>query len=451
MPKLVLLTEWEDSASLQEMTTTFILLGVSVDIMQLLEFIQNIFSDYESWNYNLTKAIMRNEPLQTILDIAASKLTNPIALFDLTLTLIHMSGDFKKDYSGTIWEKVLENPCVNLVYYTVEEQEEITRRISEDPSPFIMKPLQAGNHSHITAPLIINSKPYGSIGMVDINEPFTQGQLDIVAYIQELLEYALQNSTEFIKASEDSTYYISRLLSGFTIEEKIVNFHLSKRKWTTHDTYYLLNFSYPVKDDTLATSNYMKQITTQFPYALLCAYENSIIAIVRKADYEVLSREFQKTLELFLQRFRMQCGISTEFYSILDLKYYYIQSKYAYEEGLAADKEKLIYNYTDYYRSHIIHILDNATSLKELCHPKILYLWRSEDPFSQNLVRCLYTYLLYGRNVSDTAKALFIHRNTLTYRLRKIEEHLEMDLSKIDSETLFFLFFSCMLLVMNQD
>ena len=39
-----------------------------------------------------------------------------------------------------------------------------------------------------------------------------------------------------------------------------------------------------------------------------------------------------------------------------------------------------------------------------------------------NLLDFLYTYLLHERNATETAKALYIHRNTALYKIRKIEE-----------------------------
>ena len=44
------------------------------------------------------------------------------------------------------------------------------------------------------------------------------------------------------------------------------------------------------------------------------------------------------------------------------------------------------------------------------------------------LMETLLTYYMSGFNVGKTAEALYIHRNSLQYRLKKIEEILEVDL-----------------------
>jgi purine catabolism regulator len=49
---------------------------------------------------------------------------------------------------------------------------------------------------------------------------------------------------------------------------------------------------------------------------------------------------------------------------------------------------------------------------------------------SRELIHTLETYFRHNSNVSQSAEALFIHRNTLNYRLERIAEMLNQDLEK---------------------
>ena len=54
----------------------------------------------------------------------------------------------------------------------------------------------------------------------------------------------------------------------------------------------------------------------------------------------------------------------------------------------------------------------------------------------------LYTGLRYiesGLNISKTSSSLFIHRNTLIYRLDKIKELLDLDLKNYKDSMIFYL------------
>ena len=49
-------------------------------------------------------------------------------------------------------------------------------------------------------------------------------------------------------------------------------------------------------------------------------------------------------------------------------------------------------------------------------------------PPNEELLNTLRVYLLCGGNKKDTAQQLYIHVNTLNYRIAKLEKMLELDL-----------------------
>ena len=67
-----------------------------------------------------------------------------------------------------------------------------------------------------------------------------------------------------------------------------------------------------------------------------------------------------------------------------------------------------------------------------LCHERLLFLQEHDDSSGSDYMRTLRCYLDNHCNVVQTARELFIHRSTLLYRLEKIKEILESDLSSPD-------------------
>ncbi len=64
-------------------------------------------------------------------------------------------------------------------------------------------------------------------------------------------------------------------------------------------------------------------------------------------------------------------------------------------------------------------------TLKELAYP--------QNQTEEELRKTLYTYLFCGSSITKTAESLFVHRNTIKYRLKKCEEILEIDLSEVSN------------------
>ena len=63
-----------------------------------------------------------------------------------------------------------------------------------------------------------------------------------------------------------------------------------------------------------------------------------------------------------------------------------------------------------------------GVTLKELAYPK--------NQTEEELRKTLQTYLTCGSCITKTAESLFVHRNTIKYRLKKCEEILGTDLSE---------------------
>ena len=63
------------------------------------------------------------------------------------------------------------------------------------------------------------------------------------------------------------------------------------------------------------------------------------------------------------------------------------------------------------------------------CNNKLSKLEEYDHANGTFLQETLLAYYMNGFNSAKTAEALFIHRNSLVYRLKKIEELLEIEIS----------------------
>ncbi len=73
-------------------------------------------------------------------------------------------------------------------------------------------------------------------------------------------------------------------------------------------------------------------------------------------------------------------------------------------------------------------LLDGPQSATDYCRSVLSALTRYDAAHSTDLVHTLRTYFRCNGNVLKSAEALFLHRNSVLYRLARIEELLEVDL-----------------------
>ena len=343
---------------------------------QICEMLLDILDTFERWYNDMILAIVRKKPLQEILEIASQKLPNPFALFDVSQVLIHKVGIFLKDYKGTIWEPVIHDGHASTGVYSVTDFKYVSEKCTSDHEPFIYASEKDKKNKYLIAPIYVKESFTGTLALIDLNTPFTPGQLSIVAVIQKIVELALENAQETSQTLQLSEYYIARLLSGYQIEENIIRHYLDKRKWPLYGRYYIANFTNFPSANQLVSQTYLHQIKKVLGNVITCEHENSIVAIVYDPDKQNTSPQFQKKLELFLKNNNLLCSVSSVFNNFMNLKYYYIQSKAALEEKNTHNNQHLFY-FETIYQKHIIHSLDNALSLKSICNPKLLDLWAS--------------------------------------------------------------------------
>jgi hypothetical protein len=242
---------------------------------------------------------------------------------------------------------------------------------------------------------------------------------------------------------ENETSFLVNIIEEQPINEETLTYHFKRLHWKKQDHFYLLKFAGAIPFDMpIRSIPYIKRIKDIFPISFIINYDNSIIMILRYEDYSLKEDVMKKNLESILLKNEMKCGISSRFNNFLQLKYYYAQSRYAIDCCRNNPDVNLLY-YEDCHISHILSHLQNEANLQCFCHPQIFSIWNSQDESNRELIRCLYQYLINGRNLALTSKALYLHRNTLIYRINKISRMLEMDLKNLSSNELFYLLFSC--------
>jgi purine catabolism regulator len=77
--------------------------------------------------------------------------------------------------------------------------------------------------------------------------------------------------------------------------------------------------------------------------------------------------------------------------------------------------------------------LDSTPILQQFCQRLIGPLAHYDEQHHSELVHTITAYFDHHANISQTAEALFIHRNTLLYRLERIQELTGQDLNEADT------------------
>ena len=93
-----------------------------------------------------------------------------------------------------------------------------------------------------------------------------------------------------------------------------------------------------------------------------------------------------------------------------------------------------MYSYQDLGIIQLLAKIKDVNLLKKYCYNTIGALISFDEVHHTDYVNTLHCYLDNDCNLIKTSKAMFIHRNTLVYRMDKIKEVLGNDLSSMNTK-----------------
>ncbi len=154
---------------------------------------------------------------------------------------------------------------------------------------------------------------------------------------------------------------------------------------------------------------------------------------IASKDIEKLARSIGDSLNTELYTHAV-IGIGTTVHGIRDLAKSFKEAQVALEVSKVFDTEKTIVSYDSLGIARLIYQL--PTTLCEMFLHEVFKMG-SIDSLDQETLFTIQRFFENNLNVSETSRKLFVHRNTLVYRLEKIKKITGLDLREFDDAIVF--------------
>lgn len=164
------------------------------------------------------------------------------------------------------------------------------------------------------------------------------------------------------------------------------------------------------------------------------------IAVVKSVSPEVTDGELMSIAESIEDALKTQLylkpiiGIGSVAEHLRDLADAYKEAQVAIEVGRVFDTEKTIITYENLGIGRLIYQL--PTTLCEIYLNEV-FKKNSIDSLDHETLFTINKFFENNLNVSETSRKLFVHRNTLVYRLEKIKKLTGLDLREFDHAIIF--------------
>ena len=164
------------------------------------------------------------------------------------------------------------------------------------------------------------------------------------------------------------------------------------------------------------------------------------IAVVKQISGATTSEDLEKIAATMEDNLRSELsiktviGIGTVSEHLRELADSYKEAQTAIDVGKVFDTEKSIINYEKLGIGRLIYQL--PTTLCEIFLSEV-FKKNSIDSLDQETLFTINKFFENNLNVSETSRKLFVHRNTLVYRLEKIKKLTGLDLRQFDHAIVF--------------
>ncbi|MDO4549122.1 MAG: helix-turn-helix domain-containing protein [Clostridia bacterium] len=151
--------------------------------------------------------------------------------------------------------------------------------------------------------------------------------------------------------------------------------------------------------------------------------------IVLMGSHKKRNEAREEVLRALLKENNVRAGMSDWFSDISNVKEHYHQACDALKAGRALPKADELLRYREWFVSCFLNAVKEKLDLEPYVFPEIRLLATYDRERNTNLVHTLHIYIQNRMNMIEASEKLFIHRNTLRYRLEKIVELTGLDLN----------------------
>lgn len=392
---------------------------------QAFEIIQGVFDFYEDW-HNMLLETCEAKDYQKLIDSCWHVFHNPLLLFDGNCKLLAMSNQYPADALDNEWRylSVYGYSSISAIQFI---------KYDCSKNDFTSSKIQKYNFSHnsvikmggITAGIYCDDGICGRINLLEYERPFNTGDYQLLRQIIKQLSHSLGiGDTDKSKLTHHNIFYSLVLEHKIASEE--LKIQMEYMNWDMGDTFritILSPISGSVSNDPLFILCHV--IRNSIIFCNNFVLNNKIVIITN--ERMISKQQLLKNLEPIISQNSLKAAISLPCHNIMHISYIYKQAVSAFYYADLYRNEQMILDIYEYGLDYIIESQDMKTAFFA-CHPDIMFMWAQKEEIGPDTILTFHSYLNHERSIINTAHSLFVHRNTIIYRIKKIIDTLNYDL-----------------------
>ncbi|MBO4288484.1 MAG: helix-turn-helix domain-containing protein [Lachnospiraceae bacterium] len=413
----------------------WIMLQAEYDLMTILQFAKyrlNKSQRLDAATIKLSHSLLTDDSVEQLLKIGAEELSAPIFCSDNSTKVMFWSD---KDQLAAMTDDDLVQSITTYGFVTEELYDKYDYGnylpiIAQSDTAFIRTSSYPNKRDRIVSKLVINGVYFGWLVAVRAKDAFTESDCEIMDVISRMVTLELEKQRTSLPYGFQENL-LMELMSN-QISDSVEFWNRARCfNWAESDSYRLLVMDFrdrkALQDEDRIALSMKKHLTMLFPGVNIISLRNRLGMLLETDQIEATLSQ----LEPFVRYYKLEVAISTCFHDIIDFPSQFEAVSDLLNFGQDLKPGESFFYYDELAQYHMLSRMSMGFTAEELYSPEFARLLAYDRQHDTDYLETLRVYLK-SQNVLTASKQLHVHRNTMNYRLQKIEEIIGCNLDMGD-------------------
>ena len=374
--------------------------------------------------------VVRSKYLKEALNLARPAFGNPLVLSSLAKTIIATTDE--QGLMDSHWHELNETERVPLSCLFHNEIQEVYQQSQQTGKP-VVDSLADDGLPMLRKVLMLDDAPVGYLeSPLYYGLPDSQ-QMEFFDLLGNLLAIRLKEELERPALPDNMLdYFAFDLLEGKITNPELVAERLNYFQWDLMAKGYaqIISIRWLDRDDrgSVKFRQLAETLIQTFHTCRVFIYGLEIKMICSVPASVEMDEEFMDRLSDILKGKTVSAGISRPTDRLEYIADFNVQARKASEIGCMVEPERQLHTFDNLCIYYALELACKDMNPDQFIHHGLVILQNYDDAHDTNLVESLRIYLAHNQSIGEAAAALFIHRNTMNYRISKIVELTHLDL-----------------------
>ncbi|MNR82002.1 Purine catabolism regulatory protein [compost metagenome] len=396
-------------------------------------------------SHQLTQIALDGAGLEEIVKVLASRLDGPVLVEDRQFNLMVASNP--QSFQSETYELVVGSNGTPMAILKVLEDDGTLRALRNDKSPVILPAGEGHAEVRHIFPVVVGGEICGFLSHVETGRPLGSEGSSILLHATHAVAIELLKQKGIAENEQKMRrdFFRDLLFSNGNISPETLHRRATYLGYQLSSSYWVLVVEYDVVPNEELLPDEVKRLASTLN-SLLSFRQALVITQTQGATILYPVKEGQPTLEKVqhlaetirqkvsgtTEGWTVSIGVGMLYPDLLSIPRAYREAQHAVKIGRALGGTHSITSFSELGIYRMLLQFAESRNPNEFFCEALERLLEYDQQADKELVKTLRAFLECNGNLTETSDRLFIHRNTLKYRLERIRDITQIDLD--DSE-----------------